>query len=46
VDTVFDVVSMIITYDSKLCLAIVSESDESFFCQAYDLDTSDRVFNI
>jgi hypothetical protein len=46
IDTIFDVVSMIITYDSKHAIAIVTESDESFQMQGYDLNTNDRVFSV
>lgn len=46
VDTTFDVVSMVITYDSKHCISIVTETDEQFYVQGYDLDTSSKVFEI
>jgi hypothetical protein len=45
IDTEYDVVSMIITYDSKHALAIVSKSDEEFMVQEYSLDTSERKFS-
>lgn len=45
VDTEFDVVAMIITYDSKHALSIVSKSDEEFYVQEYDLNTSERKFS-
>jgi hypothetical protein len=46
VDTKYDVVSMMITYDSLLGVAIVIENDETFYLQAYNLDTNERVFNL
>ena len=44
VDTDMDVISIIITYDSKYCIAIVTAKDEHFQVQGYSLTTFKRVF--
>lgn len=44
VDTLYDVVSIIITLDSKHCIAIVSMSDECYEVQGYDLDKASLCF--
>jgi hypothetical protein len=37
IDTEMDVVQVIITYDSKFCIAIVNNKDEHFELQGYSL---------
>ena len=44
VDTGYDVVNVIITYDSKHCVAIVNNKDEYFELQGYSLTTYEQVF--
>lgn len=44
VDTELDVVNIIITYDSKHCIAIVNDKDEYFEVQGYDLNTFEPKF--
>ena len=44
VDTELDVINIIITYDSKNCIAIVNDKDEHFELQGYSLKTYENVF--
>jgi hypothetical protein len=44
VDTVLDVINIIITYDSKFCIAIVNDKDEHFELQGYSLKTYANSF--
>jgi len=44
IDTVYSVVNIIITFDSKFCIAIVSQDDEHFELQGYSLTTYESTF--
>lgn len=44
VDTKEDVVSMVMSYDSYLCLAIVHHGDNTFKVMAYYLKTHEHAF--
>ena len=44
VDTTYDVVSIIITADSKNCVAIVNNQDNYFELQGYSLTTFEKIF--
>lgn len=44
VDTELDVINIIITYDSKYCIAIVNNKDEHFELQGYSLKTYGNTF--
>ena len=44
IDTKIDVVSIIITYDSKHTIAITNDKDEHFEVQGYSLITNEQVF--
>jgi hypothetical protein len=44
VDTNYDVINIIITYDSQNCIAIVNKKDEHFEVQGYSLTTYQQVF--
>jgi hypothetical protein len=44
IDTIYDVINVIITYDSKSCVAIVNRKDEHFEVLGYSLATQDLVF--
>ena len=44
VDTEYDVICVIITYDSKYAVAVVNDRDEHFELQGYSLTTYQKVF--
>lgn len=44
VDTVYDVINVIITYDSQSAIAIVNKKDEHFEVQGFSLVTQQPVF--
>lgn len=44
VDTELDVINVIITYDSKHCIAMVNDKDEHFELRGYDFATYDLKF--
>ena len=39
-----DVINIIITYDSRYCIAIANSKDEHFELQGYSLSTSENTF--
>ena len=44
VDTELDVINVIITYDSKHCIAMINDKDEHFELRGYDFATYDLKF--
>jgi hypothetical protein len=44
IDTVYDVINVVITYDSQTCVAIVNKKDEHFELQGYSLQTNLQKF--